>query len=219
MGFPKRIRLVLLVSIGAVALSSAAASGAPAKVSLAGVKPDAYGTYSIAVADTRPGSKLALYVNGGDSQRVIVSAHDRAVFRYVELEGTGKLSFAEVRARQHGGGHYLLHLGFVRYFDVIGEHVTLSATKPVTDAEEPAALEVPKIEPPVTAPAPAPAPERPTCLNGTYVNSEGHTVCRPEESSSGPPPGATARCRDGTYSFSEHRSGTCSSHGGVAEWL
>jgi hypothetical protein len=34
-----------------------------------------------------------------------------------------------------------------------------------------------------------------------------------------PPPGATARCRDGTYSYSKHRSGTCSQHGGVAQWL
>ena len=33
------------------------------------------------------------------------------------------------------------------------------------------------------------------------------------------PPGSTARCRDGTYSFSQHRSGTCSHHGGVAVWL
>src|SRR6184192_3866769 len=33
------------------------------------------------------------------------------------------------------------------------------------------------------------------------------------------PPGATARCRDGTYSYSQHRSGTCSHHGGVAAWL
>jgi hypothetical protein len=33
------------------------------------------------------------------------------------------------------------------------------------------------------------------------------------------PAGATARCRDGTYSFSQHRSGTCSDHGGVAVWL
>ncbi len=33
------------------------------------------------------------------------------------------------------------------------------------------------------------------------------------------PAGATARCRDGTYSFSRHRSGTCSHHGGVAVWL
>ncbi len=33
------------------------------------------------------------------------------------------------------------------------------------------------------------------------------------------PAGATARCRDGTYSYSKHRQGTCSHHGGVAEWL
>jgi Protein of unknown function (DUF3761) len=33
------------------------------------------------------------------------------------------------------------------------------------------------------------------------------------------PPAATARCRDGTYSFSQHRRGTCSDHLGVAEWL
>lgn len=29
----------------------------------------------------------------------------------------------------------------------------------------------------------------------------------------------TARCSDGTLSYSAHRSGTCSHHGGVAEWL
>jgi len=34
-----------------------------------------------------------------------------------------------------------------------------------------------------------------------------------------PPQGATARCSDGTYSYSTHRSGTCSHHGGVAVWL
>jgi Protein of unknown function (DUF3761) len=34
-----------------------------------------------------------------------------------------------------------------------------------------------------------------------------------------PPPGATALCRDGTYSYSKHHSGTCSHHGGVKRWL
>ena len=34
-----------------------------------------------------------------------------------------------------------------------------------------------------------------------------------------PPRGATALCRDGTYSFSKHHGGTCSHHGGVAFWL
>jgi hypothetical protein len=34
-----------------------------------------------------------------------------------------------------------------------------------------------------------------------------------------PPAGATARCGDATFSFSQHRAGTCSGHGGVANWL
>ncbi len=34
-----------------------------------------------------------------------------------------------------------------------------------------------------------------------------------------PPTGATAICRDATYSYSLHHSGTCSHHGGVAKWL
>jgi hypothetical protein len=33
------------------------------------------------------------------------------------------------------------------------------------------------------------------------------------------PSGATALCRDGSYSFSRHRQGTCSHHGGVGQWL
>jgi hypothetical protein len=33
------------------------------------------------------------------------------------------------------------------------------------------------------------------------------------------PPGATTQCNDGTYSYSQHHSGTCSYHGGVAIWL
>lgn len=57
-----------------------------------------------------------------------------------------------------------------------------------------------------------------TCSNGTYVNSAGNTVCRPEQSST-VPSGATAKCSDGTYSYSQSRRGTCSSHGGVAAWL
>jgi hypothetical protein len=61
--------------------------------------------------------------------------------------------------------------------------------------------------------------EEAECTNGTYVNAAGNTVCSPEESPDGPPAGATAKCEDGTYSFSESRSGTCSHHGGVGEWL
>jgi hypothetical protein len=33
------------------------------------------------------------------------------------------------------------------------------------------------------------------------------------------PTGATAKCKDGTYSKSKHHSGTCSKHGGVDQWM
>src|SRR5579864_8069774 len=60
---------------------------------------------------------------------------------------------------------------------------------------------------------------KPNCTNnGTYVNSKGQTVSRPENCSAAPK-GATAQCRDGSYSFSQSRRGTCSHHGGVAKWI
>jgi Protein of unknown function (DUF3761) len=60
---------------------------------------------------------------------------------------------------------------------------------------------------------------KPKCTDtGTYVNSHGQTVRRPENCSAAPQ-GATAQCRDGSYSFSKSRRGTCSRHGGVAKWL
>ena len=51
-----------------------------------------------------------------------------------------------------------------------------------------------------------------------YTNSYGNTVQSPTRYNKAPA-GATALCRDGTYSFSQSRRGTCSHHGGVAKWL
>lgn len=52
----------------------------------------------------------------------------------------------------------------------------------------------------------------------TYTNKSGQQVKSPERSAT-VPVGATAKCADGTYSFSKHRRGTCSHHGGVSQWL
>lgn len=76
--------------------------------------------------------------------------------------------------------------------------------------------------PPAAAPAPA-APARPgrvsgSCAEDYYRNSNGTCVHRPVQAATAPA-GATAQCKDGTYSFSQHRSGTCSGHRGVAQWL
>ena len=55
---------------------------------------------------------------------------------------------------------------------------------------------------------------------GHYVNSDGQVIHSPAHTVDGSvPAGASARCGDGTYSFSTHRGGTCSHHGGVATWL
>jgi len=51
-----------------------------------------------------------------------------------------------------------------------------------------------------------------------YNNSYSETVQSPTRYT-GKPLGATAICRDGTYSFSRNRRGTCSRHGGVRSWL
>jgi hypothetical protein len=51
-----------------------------------------------------------------------------------------------------------------------------------------------------------------------YVNAKGNCVLRPVAAASAPG-GATAKCKDGTYSSSQSRSGTCSGHKGVAQWL
>jgi hypothetical protein len=48
-----------------------------------------------------------------------------------------------------------------------------------------------------------------------YTNGYGDPTHSPSYDAYGPPVGATAQCADGTYSFSQHRSGTCSHHGGV----
>lgn len=58
----------------------------------------------------------------------------------------------------------------------------------------------------------------PLCKAGYYKNVSKHCVKRPRRSAT-VPNGATAKCRDRTYSFSEHASGTCSHHGGVAVWI
>lgn len=53
-----------------------------------------------------------------------------------------------------------------------------------------------------------------------YRAMDGHEVHSPAKSTRDQvPAGASAKCRDGTYSFSQHRRGTCSHHGGVSSWL
>lgn len=55
------------------------------------------------------------------------------------------------------------------------------------------------------APAPKPAPKT---VPRTSASTENNN-----------PSGATAQCRDGSYSHAAHHAGACGHHGGVAKWL
>ena len=78
---------------------------------------------------------------------------------------------------------------------------------------------------PAAAPAPAPAaaPAAPAAAPAAAAaqpkSSTASKSAPAAKAGNTDPTGATAKCKDGTYSKSQHHSGTCSSHGGVAEWL
>ncbi|PAU45220.1 hypothetical protein CK936_30680 [Streptomyces albireticuli] len=54
--------------------------------------------------------------------------------------------------------------------------------------------------------------------SGGGSSSSGSTSAG-SSSTGGSHAGASAVCNDGSYSYSAHRRGTCSHHGGVAQWL
>jgi hypothetical protein len=71
---------------------------------------------------------------------------------------------------------------------------------------------------PGAAPAatPAPAAKAPAAAK-TAAAKPASAI--PTGSAAGSPAGASAQCKDGTYSHSKQHSGACSHHGGVAKWL
>jgi large subunit ribosomal protein L22e/Meckel syndrome type 1 protein len=64
--------------------------------------------------------------------------------------------------------------------------------------------------------APAAGPAMPAAAGPAKPPSPMATTKAPVAPQAGKP---TAQCKDGSYSMSQHRSGTCSRHGGVANWL
>jgi hypothetical protein len=199
----------LIVSV--TAFSAQAFAQSPVNINLVAGYAKGNSSFDVVVKDT-PGTKLVLYVNDKNPSKATVNKSDWATFHRVKLVNSGKISFTKV---VKGGSHgsYEKPINYTRQFVISNGEVNFSVTTPAPVAATPP----PAAAPAPTTPAPAPAPT-PTCTNGTYVNSAGNTVCSPETSPT-TPAGATAQCVDGTYSFSQSRSGTCSHHGGVAQWL
>lgn len=71
--------------------------------------------------------------------------------------------------------------------------------------------------PTVQAPA-APAPSAPTAQQPSAA-APTTAPASSANASNTDATGATAKCKDGTYSHSKHHSGSCSHHGGVAQFL
>jgi hypothetical protein len=214
-----RIAIAACVLVGAFSLLTTQASAANSvRLALSAGYAEG-GPYFELVARDNPGTKLVLYVDGTSPERATANGRGRAAFHHVKLIGTGRISFSRVLTG-HNGSTYRSPTGYVRYFNVDEELVRFTKSAPATAV--PPATETPAPAPkpaPVATPLPPPPTTAPQeCTNGTYVNSAGNTVCSPEQSPT-VPVGATARCRDGSYSFSQSRSGTCSDHGGVETWL
>ncbi len=75
-----------------------------------------------------------------------------------------------------------------------------------------AAPTTPSKPPQATTPPPAPAPKTATPTNTQASTPQ--TKAAPADA----PQGATAKCKDGSYSMAKQQRGACSRHGGVAEW-
>ena len=61
----------------------------------------------------------------------------------------------------------------------------------------------------------------PSSYDGAYgtAASRGSSTNTTTSTGSTTSSGPSAQCRDGSYSYSQHRSGTCSHHGGVDRWI
>lgn len=107
---------------------------------------------------------------------------------------------------------YWVDLASICFTENCWEKENTSIVKPSVDIQ--------KLSPRLIIPPKSPAQNKRISSNQGkgYTNVDGQYVPSPRKSNT-QPPNATAKCRDGTWSFSLNRRGTCSGHGGVASWL
>jgi uncharacterized protein YraI len=120
---------------------------------------------------------------------------------YSSLLQLGKGDALNLQGRRTGAWYNVIHLRSGKVGWIHGNSIKLLEPQTITSTTQPKPV----------YPAPSPPP---TQMSRTDTSSSRRPI-----RSDTVPAGASARCSDGTYSFSQNRRGTCSHHGGVAEWL
>jgi uncharacterized protein YraI len=120
---------------------------------------------------------------------------------YASLLELGKGDALNLQGRRMGAWYSVIHVRSGKVGWVHGNSIKLLEPQAITSTTQPKLVD--------TSPRPSP----------TQTSRPDTSISRRPVRSDTAPPGASARCNDGTYSFSQNRRGTCSHHGGVAEWL
>lgn len=96
---------------------------------------------------------------------------------------------------------------------VLSAETTPAIPAPITVKPTTPAIPPPITVKPTTSATPLPATVKPTASTPSVPRVAASPA------SGNIPSGATARCQDGTYSYSQQHSGACSRHKGVDSWL
>ncbi|WP_343063082.1 DUF3761 domain-containing protein [Actinomadura verrucosospora] len=100
---------------------------------------------------------------------------------------------------------------------------TGGAASPTVSVNDSPVAEASPTTPTASPTVPTPSPTHKVHRSSPKVPKVPHRTTKPPKKAAPAKPtypaGASAVCRDGTLSYSAHRRGTCSHHGGVARWL
>lgn len=213
------IKLLLAGVTTALFIAAPAFAASSVSLSVNNAYAKGNGNYDV-VVKANPNEKLALYLNDKNPVYATANKKDWATFHKVKLSDKAKLSFTQVFKTKNSKS-VQKPINYVRYASLNGSKFSFAAQiAAVQSVQTQAATTTPASTTTTSDTTNTGVNDTNLSNNNTYVNSDGTTVHSPADSTNGSvPAGATAQCVDGTYSFSQTHSGTCSHHGGVASWL
>lgn len=172
--------------------------------------PDAQAQHApTAVAAIVKAKKANLRANPSPSSAVIGTVNEGDLLSLTEETPTGP--WYQIRDTKTGTD------GWIHGDTIALLQIAETDAARTTAAQRPRTVSTPNQKQRAATPTETPRTTSTPASGRSYVNVDGIRVQSPTFSDT-KPAGASARCRDGSYSFSLHRRGTCSHHGGVAEW-